>query len=448
MTLNQITGTENNDILLDTNLDDEISALGGNDEIETTGGNDIVYGDSGTDKLTVNYAAYNEDLNVDIPFYDPSIGNGSITIDLFTNGSLTSNLIDFYSIEQLELTTGRGNDTVSQNPNNISDDTINAGAGDDWINAGKGYDIVDGGSGYDILALDFSTNFNGITSNLSSSNSGEYISDEGVVEFSNIEAIDVIGSSYDDVLAVPVGNSSNNSSGFIPRVDGGEGFDELVVDLSDRTEGLRVENFGNLDISSYDNPNYYNNLDLNSIEGLNITTGRGNDEIIFDDYNNISDDTINAGAGDDWINAGKGYDIVDGGSGYDILALDFSTNFNGITSNLSSSNSGEYISDEGVVEFSNIEAIDVIGSSYDDVLAVPVGNSSNNSSGFIPRVDGGEGFDELVVDLSDRTEGLHVDNLGSLNIISYDNPNYYNHLDIQNFEGINLTTGRGNDEII
>ncbi|MEL6579439.1 MAG: hypothetical protein AAFQ14_06790, partial [Cyanobacteria bacterium J06621_12] len=62
MPQNQITGTENNDFLIDTILDDDIFALDGDDQIELGSGNDWVDGGAGNDKLTINYSESSEDL--------------------------------------------------------------------------------------------------------------------------------------------------------------------------------------------------------------------------------------------------------------------------------------------------------------------------------------------------------------------------------------------------
>ncbi|MCC0177689.1 hypothetical protein I4641_11935 [Waterburya agarophytonicola K14] len=446
MAENQIFGTENNDLLLDTALEDEIFAFGGNDEIETTEGSDIIYGDTGRDTLTFNYGDHNGDLNINLSSYDSSTGDGSVYVESYSPNYFTNN-INFYSIEKLKLLGGDGNDTLGSYSNNgiVSDETIEGGAGDDYISTGKGYDVVDGGTGFDILNLDFSSNYSGVTSSLNDSNSGEYTSDESVVEFSNIEGVNVYGSSYDDVLAAPIGNSNNPAPVIFPYIDGGSGIDELVVDYSDNNSDLQItstgSSSGSIDAYSMSTGNYFNNLQYNDIERFNITTGRGNDNIDLG-YNNYSDETINAGAGDDYISTGKGYDVVDGGTGFDILNLDFSSNYSGVTSSLNDSNSGEYTSDESVVEFSNIEGVNVYGSSYDDVLAAPIGNS--NTTEFIPYIDGGEGFDELIIDLSDRNDNLQIENYSGLNINS---PNHSNYLDVYSIESFDITTGRGDDDI-
>ncbi|MEL6788893.1 MAG: hypothetical protein AAFO76_16175 [Cyanobacteria bacterium J06607_15] len=66
---NKITGTENDDFLADTILDDEIFALDGDDLIELSSGDDFVDGGSGNDRLAINYSESNEDLMLNLQSY-------------------------------------------------------------------------------------------------------------------------------------------------------------------------------------------------------------------------------------------------------------------------------------------------------------------------------------------------------------------------------------------
>ncbi len=406
----------------------------------------MINGGAGMDELVVDYSNNNRDhdLIIDSNYY--GILN---TYDYQTGNNTTLN---FSEIESFNITTGRGNNNIDLGYDNYSDDIVDAGAGDDYISTGKGFDLVDGGSGFDVLNLDFGNNYSGVTSSLSDSNSGEYISDEGIVEFSNIEAVNIFGSSYDDVLVAPVGNANLAYLPLIPMINGGAGMDELVVDYSNnnRDHDLIIDSnyYGSLNTYDYQTGNN-TTLNFSEIESFNITTGRGNNNIDRG-YDNYSDDIVDAGAGDDYISTGKGFDLVDGGSGFDVLNLDFGNNYSGVTSSLSDSNSGEYISDEGIVEFSNIEAVNIFGSSYDDVLVAPVGNANLAYLPLIPMINGGAGMDELVVDYSNnnRDHDLIIDSnyYGSLNTYDYQTGNNTT-LNFSEIESFNITTGRGNNNI-
>ncbi len=508
MPQNQITGTETSDYLLDSFLDDEIFALGGNDEIEISSGNDIVYGDLGIDRLIVNYSMYSQDLVFSLQNYDNLNYNGSFSIDFLETKN--SNSIDFYSIEIIEIvggsgfdkiavnyfdsnedlhivssggaygdlniyypgngnsdylefssieglniTSGNGNDNIDLDYDSYSDDSVNAGAGNDYISTGKGFDIVDGGIGFDILNLDFSSSESGVTSSLDSSDSGTYISSDTTVEFSNIEAVEIIGSSYDDLLVAFAGNNDLNIDS---DVDGGDGIDRLVVNYSDDD--------GDYDLTTHPRSNTLdrfnpitaeqNTINFNSIESFHLTTGDG-DNVILLSIGHIdgasSNDIINTGGGNDWIYTDKGLDIVDGGSGFDVLSISFADNTSGVTSSLNSNSSGEYISEVTSVEFNNVEAVNIVGSFYDDELvAIPYNNSdySHSHSSTAPKIDGGNGLDRLVVDYSnsvDKNSDLGIYVYGS-SLLSYDpQTKAVNTIDFQNIEAFKITAGEGNNII-
>ncbi|MEM8831881.1 MAG: calcium-binding protein, partial [Cyanobacteria bacterium P01_G01_bin.19] len=431
MSQNQIIGTDSNDYLSDSALDDEIFASSGNDEIETTSGNDLVDGAAGTDKLIVNYSIYEDDLVFSLQDYGNLDLDGLLEINFLSTGN--NNYINFYSIEQIEIAGGLGFDrlvidytsddgnyhlTTHPRSNHIqisnpdtgngktinfnsiesfdintgngdnyimlsighldgssSDDIINAGGGNDWIYTDKGSDIVDGGAGFDVLSVSFVDNTSGVISTITGDGSGEYSSDKTSVEFNQIEAVDIVGSSYDDVLiAFAYDNAAYRQahSHSSPAINGGLGFDELVVDYSygvNQTTDLGIYSYNSSLLSHNPQTNAVNMLDFQNIEAFNITTGEGNN-IINLGYDNSSNDTIDAGGGDDEIVIGKGFDVVDGGNGYDVLTLNFSSSSTKITSSLSKSHSGTYSNNDETlrVDFTRLEALNIIGSSEDDLL--------------------------------------------------------------------------------
>ena len=508
MTQNQITGTGTSDYLLDSILDDEILALAGNDEIEVSSGNDVVYGDSGLDKLIVNYAVYNQNLIFSLQDYDSLNYNGSFYVDFLT--AENSNSIDFYSIEVLEIIggsgfdkiavnyansdddlhiissagiygdlsiyfsetshsdylefsnieglniiSGSGNDNLDLDYDNYSDDTVDTGAGNDYISLGKGFDIVDGGTGFDVLNLDFTNSESGVNSYLNSIDSGVYISSDTTVEFSNIEAVEILGSFHDDLLVAFAGQ---NNLEIDSDVDGGDGIDRLVVNYGDNDQDYDLttnprSNTLNISESGTSNQSVIN---FNSIESFDLTSGDGDNTIhlsIGHLDGTSSNDFINAGGGDDWIYTDKGFDVVDGGLDFDVLSISFADSTSGVTSNLNGSSSGEYLSETTSVEFNNIEAVDILGSFYDDVLvAFPYDNNAYNQAHHSTpsMIDGGNGLDQLVVDYSGGVN--ETSNLGvyvySSSLLSY-NPHTgaINTLGFQNIEAFDITTGDGNNII-
>lgn len=508
MPQNQITGTEIGDYLLDSVLDDEILALGGNDEIEVSSGNDIVYGGSGLDKLIVNYAMYNQNLTFSLQDYDSINYDGSFQVDFLTTEN--SNSINFYSIEVLEIiggsginkisvnyfdsdddlrivssagfygdlsidfsetsnsdylefsnieglniTSGSGNDNIDLDYDNYSDDTVNTGAGNDYISTGKGFDIVDGGTGFDVLNLDFTNSESGVNSYLNNIDSGVYDSSDTTVEFSNIEAVEILGSSYDDLLVAFAGQ---NNLEIDSDVDGGDGIDRLVVNYGDNNQDYDLithprSNTLNISESGTSNQSVIN---FNNIESFDLTSGEGDNTIrlsIGHLDGTSSNDFINAGAGNDWIYTDKGFDVVDGGLDFDVLSISFADSTNSVTSNLNGNSSGEYISETTSVQFNNIEAVDILGSFYDDVLvAFPYDNNAYNQArhSTTSKIDGGNGLDQLVVDYS--TGVNETSNLGvyvyDSSLLSHDpQTGAINTLSFQNIEAFYITTGDGNNII-
>ncbi|MEM6612750.1 MAG: hypothetical protein AAF652_10955, partial [Cyanobacteria bacterium P01_C01_bin.72] len=475
MPQNQIIGTENNDFLSDTILDDDILALEGDDQIELSSGNDWVDGGAGNDELTINYSESNEDLMFNLQGYQnytgydyPSI-DGSINVHSHTTAY--NSFINFYNIESFKFISGSGNDQIDLGDENFSDDLIDAGAGNDFIFAGLGNDAIDGGSGFDVLRLDFSllTPETRVISQLTDSNSGEYHYGLNTIKFSNIEAIDLISSYQDDILVALTGDSNLNEPMPYPMnsiIDGGEGKDQLVADYSHQSEDLMFNLQGHQNYTGYDYPSidgsievhsymtgYNSRIDFYNIESFKFISGSGNDQIDLG-YENFSDDLIDAGGGNDFISAGLGNDTIDGGSGFDVLRLDFSllTPHARVISQLTDSNSGEYHYGLNTIKFSNIEAIDLIGSYQDDILVALTGDSNPDEPIPYPMnsiIDGGEGKDQLVADYSHQSEDLrfyqYTDN--SISVNSYISDGYENRFEFNNIESFFVQSGSGNDFI-
>ena len=443
-------GSDYDDILVALNAENH-------DDYESTSSypmTSLIDGREGFDQLVVDYSQRAEDLMFN--FYNYGFADGSLNVNSYMTGY--NSHIDFYSIESFAINSGSGNDNIELGYDNYSDDLVNAGAGDDFIFAGLGNDTIDGGAGFDVLRLDYYQSQTGVTSFLTDGNSGQYSDGVKTVSFSNIEAVEVFGSYYDDVL-VAVGGQTVDGVPVYPMnsiIDGGEGEDRLVTDYSEQTEDLMLflNNYGGsgwLDVNSY-MTNYHSRLDFNSIESFAINSGSGNDNIELG-YDNYSDDLVNAGAGDDFIFAGLGNDTIDGGAGFDVLRLDYYQSQTGVTSFLTDGNSGQYSDGVKTVSFSNIEAVEVFGSYYDDVL-VAVGGQTVDGVPVYPMnsiIDGGEGEDRLVTDYSEQTEDLmlFLNNYGGsgwLDVNSY-MTNYYSRIDFNSIESFAINSGSGNDNI-
>jgi Ca2+-binding RTX toxin-like protein len=317
-----ITGTQYNDNLIGSAGNDIINGGAGDDTVISNGGVDILDGGTGTD-----YA-----VGVDV---SSSSGNNNFSLLDPTHNNLanSSKVINF---EQISLTTGAGNDTIVGG--NLSD-TFSTGAGDDIINPGLGHDTVDGGAGNDTLIVDYSANANdgyygyhqGITTSLANgagnitaySRSGAY----DQVAFTGIENFNITGTQYNDNLIGGTGNDtllggagddSVTSNGGVDILDGGDGTDFAVVDVSSSSGN---NNFALLDSTR---SSLTNGSKVINFEQISLTTGAGNDTI---SGGNLSD-TFSTGAGDDTISVGLGHDNVDGGADNDTLIVDYSANAN------------------------------------------------------------------------------------------------------------------------
>jgi Ca2+-binding RTX toxin-like protein len=219
--------------IIGTSKDDTIKTYYGSNVINAGAGNDTVLalagnldGGSGFDDLTLNLSAQTANLNLS------NLSNINI-----------SGVVTAINFEQFTITTGNGNDIVTQANvlNGVilrANDVIKTGAGNDTINAGLGKDdTVDGGGGVDRLILDYSAGDTGTGMyfnagsvsgsayrSLSSTNSTRLDS----IFFSNIEQFTIVGSSQDDSITTNAGNDIINAGAGNDTIVGGAGGDILT----------------------------------------------------------------------------------------------------------------------------------------------------------------------------------------------------------------------------
>ncbi|MDZ8226748.1 calcium-binding protein [Nostoc sp. ChiVER01] len=238
-----------------------------------------------------------------------------------------------------------------------------------------------------------------------------------------------------DTIITGAGNDTINPGlGKYEYVDGGEGFDHLILDYSVGDTGGGMDFYSNYASSgtgsAYRSSGVPNTLDLDdlqfqNIEKFTITGISKNDTITTYFGNNV----INAGAGNDSVTAVAG--TLDGGSGLDYLTLDLSTQ----TSNLNLSNLSN-INVSGVVTAINFEGFSITtGSGNDivthtgivngavlrtnDLIITGAGNDIINAGlggGSINDGDtvyGGDGIDRLIVDYSVGDTGTGMRFVGS-----------------------------------
>ncbi len=238
--------TEQDDVIQDTPGSDTIDALGGDDTITVTTGLDTVHGGTGFYTLVIQYGDSTRGFSLRGPNFtsgpqaDASGFTGSYTDDV---GSGATRSTSFTGIDRFIITTGSGFDYVVTGP---GDDSVSTGASNDFVDVGTGNDTADGGAGDDILSADLSRASSAIVFNLqTNSYSGPF------GRFTNFEAFRILSTgSGDDVvvttslqggdgtgnetLNLGAGNDSATVLAGVDIVNGGTGFDTLIVDYRAR----------------------------------------------------------------------------------------------------------------------------------------------------------------------------------------------------------------------
>jgi len=162
--LNDVSGTENNDVLTGTTGDDSISALGGDDLIHASQGNDFIDGGDGHDELLIDLS--------DSSLFAEATGSRTYTITgsgIFdSSGTLNTTISGVETIELDTRNAGNFGDTIdasgwtSADPNfsltlglGAGDDTVIGSALTDVVDTGLGINTIDTGDGWDFVFAEF-----------------------------------------------------------------------------------------------------------------------------------------------------------------------------------------------------------------------------------------------------------------------------------------------------
>jgi Ca2+-binding RTX toxin-like protein len=298
--------------------------------------------------------------------------------------------------------------------------------GDDSINSGLGIDTVDGGSGFDTLSVDYSSSdpnplggpwwndyvfdWNGFSRSwrmLSSISqtatgvySGSFYKSDNSVNFSNIEAFSILGTSLSDGLLTGLAADSINSAAGDDVIFSGAGNDSIAAgDGNDWINSEAGDDFISADLG--------NDSILAGSGNDTILAGGGNDSLLGGDGN----DSLIGGDGDDVISKGSGIDVIDGGNGYDRL----------IDADMRSRPEGNVYRDTGAAIpaitlpngtiYKNIESFVnlTLGSGGDriiytsrenNIILAGGGNDNINPGLGLDSVDGGAGTDRLTINYS------------------------------------------------
>ncbi|MEH1792066.1 beta strand repeat-containing protein [Nostoc sp.] len=393
---NNLTGFDNsNDVINGQGGDDIINGLSGNDILRGDAGNDTLIGGAGND--TLNGGAGDNIL-------DGGIGNDSLNASSSTGNNTLNAGIGDDSLNAVGskgdnlLFGGDGNDSLDisglvyyysfrprQDSRSSGNNTLNGGAGNDTLLAGgsKGNNLLSGGDGNDYLSVSgsYSNNFDNSTDSRSIGNNtlnggaGDDTLDAGGLKGDNLlsggdgnDYLDIFGSysyyySYDYSDSRSIGNNTLN---------GGAGDDTL--DAGGLNGGLKGDNL--------------------------LSGGDGNDSFYL---STTSPDTTSSDLATQTVN---------GGNGNDLLSIDdyFATKAIASTFN-ATTNTGSVTADGYLVNYNNIEALNISGTDYNDLIVGSNGNDTLTGGKGNDSLYGGNGNDTFV--FSNYNEG--VDSLYDFN---------------------------------
>ena len=271
-----VTGTNDNDLILASNLGDDVFGLRGDDcifggtskdKLNGDSGNDIIYGDSGNDIINGN--AGNDIIDGDNGNDKIRGGNGE---DYISGGEGDD-----------EIFGESGKDEIYGDAGN---DEIRGGDNADEINGGPGKDTIYGGAGNDVITGD-DINLDGGDVDTIFGDAGRDIIKGGVGNDK------IFGGKHDDTINGDDGDD---------EISGGAGSDTINGDDGDDT--------------------------INGGAGFDDLTGGAGKDTIFGDAGQdfieggADDDTINGGGDSDFIDGNAGQDTVNGGAGDDTCIFD------------------------------------------------------------------------------------------------------------------------------
>ncbi|SER19517.1 calcium-binding protein [Sphingobium sp. YR768] len=397
--VNLTTGS-GNDSLTGGSLADSFRAGAGTNSINGGGGDDVIYsssvdtvnGGSGNDIWYGDYSSRTTALNV----------TESAGVYTLSNGGSVTN------VENLQLTTGSGNDSFQVSSTGAFDGgagtdsmTINWSASDGYYQYGYWY-----GSGGSAYAYDYGNGYS--------------------IYGYNIEALTVLFGSGDSDFSV-----SNNG---VVAFNGGAGTDYFHGDFSASTANISFT----LNETANATSTFTNQgTTLTNVERLDLTTGSGNDSLTGGSLA----DTLRAGAGTNSVNGGGGDDIiysssvdtVNGGSGNDIWYGDYSSRTTAL--NVAESAGVYTLSNGGSV--TNVENLQLTTGSGNDSFQI-------SSSG---AFDGGTGTDSMTINWS-ASDGYYQYGYwygAGNNAYAYDYGNG-NNINGYNIEALTVLFGSGDSD--
>ncbi|WP_444464986.1 beta strand repeat-containing protein [Rhodobacter capsulatus] len=438
-----------NDIIITGDGNDSLAGGAGNDDLRGWGGTDTIDGGEGIDHGQISIGWYGGPVVVNLN-----------RESLLSNGGILRNL------ESLDITTGGNNDRLTNHATAVGSDRFISGAGNDTLTMYMGgSDTAEGGAGQDLLNVTcgpgegsvwlidlVATSGGGYSGTFNGAGSNDIV-------FSGIERFSFTDrAGGDDILQTGAGNDTLNggagndtlrSGAGLDRIDGGAGGrDFWQGDLSALTSDVVI------DLNGASTPAA--GASVVNIEGMDVTTGRGNDHLTVRTGAQMND-TLRGGAGNDTLSfRDGGSDFADGGTGNDLLEITWTGSTNGVwLTDLTALPGGGYsgtfngegsrdIAFTGIERFYFNDRVDGVADILhtgrgNDTLLGGGGNDWLDSGSGNDRVDGGTGADIWQADLSAAGPAIVID----LNRVS----TYLASGRVSNFEGLSLSTGNGADRI-
>ncbi|BAY64587.1 hypothetical protein NIES22_46860 [Calothrix brevissima NIES-22] len=368
---NYLSGDSGSDVfyLQESIGNNTLSGGTGNDYFAAYGvnGANKFYGGDGNDSFSIAAKYLDNPASLVTQSVDGGSGNDLLDVDYsdadagitmnwnanFTEGTITAgnNQIRYKNIESLNIA------------GTVYDDNIQAGNGDDSIFGGYGgNDTINGGAGKDWLFANYYDAKNGITMTLdTTTNQGSIQNNSNSVSFLNIENFQITATKYDDFIQGGNGDDifQNNISGNDTLI--GAGGNDLLITYS---EGNNILDGGEGNDS----------LSVFGLRGNNtVNGGDGNDSIAC-----RSGGMLNGGRGDDTFSYFDSASeipsavvsiTIDGGTGQDYLEVNYGYAKSGITMTWDAiANQGTITNSNSIVNFLNIERLNLNGTKYDDTL--------------------------------------------------------------------------------
>jgi len=392
--VNEITGTDGNNLIDGGGNSDRMIGLAGNDSYFVDRTTDVVIEAlaAGTDQV-FSLVTYTLTANVEhLTVIGAAAANGTGNVlNNRINGNDANNVLSGVDGNDILVGAG-GNDQLL---GGIGNDTLTGGSGDDRLDGGTGVDTASYRTmlGGVTVRLDLTTAQNTLgagtdtlvgVENVEGSNVGgdTLTGDSQVNRLSGFGGNDVLtGGIGNDMLLGGEGDDLIKADADNDLIDGGNGRDRLsfaaiaaavTVDLNVAT--AQVTGAGSDRI-----------LGIEEVEGSNT----GNDRLTGDEEDNV---LLGLG-GNDILAGGDGEDTLDGGAGSD--TVNYSLAADGVIVDLAAGLS----TNDGSGYFDNLVAIEnATGSAFDDLLTGNSGANLLDGGAGADILRGGDGNDTYVVD--------------------------------------------------